>query len=397
VIAAPSELPVHQQDRLLDLLLAILLVAEAKDWSRHRVDLAVGRWSREVAAPTDVITLVGAARGRDEAVSPRRAALLDQALHAGVAAVAERLVQEALTDSLTGLATRARLEEEVQRLVAAAARTGSPLTAVMVDIDGLKRINDEQGHHAGDEAIAEVGRAIREHIRQGDRAFRFGGDEFVVFLPGTTAEQARTVMQRVQRSCRTATSTGIAVHSGAAWDTDLTSWLQRADAEMYAAREAARAQQPRERDDASAVSRRHTRPSLAGAALVVLASTVASGVGWVGAAQVARTSGADEAPLQQPARPIPAADSPSPVPSTVPSTVPRVRPSAEPAGEPLPSTAPVVVEREAVQVPVAPPQPLRVSPPIGVPTAVPSALPVAEGPSGTRLDDVREELLDGRR
>jgi len=391
VSTAPGARPEDQQDCLVDRLLALVAAAEAKQWSRHRLDQAVSRWSREVATPSDVLTLVAVARRRRGAAPDDE--LLDQVLHAGVTAVAQRLVREALTDSLTGLATRARLEEEAQRLIAVAARTRSPLTAVMIDVDGLKRINDEQGHHAGDEAIAEVGRAVREHTRKSDRAFRWGGDEFVVFMPGTTADQARVVVDRVQRSCRTAITAGVAAHSGTARDTDLAGWLKRADAAMYQRRETARAQHPPVQADRVRRPARHgRRPGLTGAALAVLVATVASGAGWVGATQVVPTLGTGQA--QPEASPT---TQPSLAPQPARQVVPTGRPTAVPVEQPRPTTTVVVVERETVQLPTSP-TPLPEVPqvvPTSLPTAGPSVLPT-EPPSvvGGLLDAVGH-LLDG--
>ncbi|ABS26459.1 response regulator receiver modulated diguanylate cyclase [Anaeromyxobacter sp. Fw109-5] len=103
----------------------------------------------------------------------------------------------AQTDALTGLANlrafRARVEEEVKR----ARRYHTPLTCVMADMDQLKPINDELGHAAGDRAIAAVAAVIREELRETDFGARYGGDEFVILLPHTAAEEGRVFAERV--------------------------------------------------------------------------------------------------------------------------------------------------------------------------------------------------------
>jgi diguanylate cyclase (GGDEF)-like protein len=103
----------------------------------------------------------------------------------------------AQTDPLTGLANlrafRARLDEEVKR----ARRYGTPLTAVMADMDHLKPVNDELGHAAGDRAIAAVAAVIRGELRETDFGARYGGDEFVLLLPHTSAEEGRVLAERV--------------------------------------------------------------------------------------------------------------------------------------------------------------------------------------------------------
>ncbi len=103
----------------------------------------------------------------------------------------------AQTDPLTGLANlrafRARLEDEVKR----ARRYGTPLTAVMADMDHLKPVNDELGHAAGDRAIAAVAAVMRAELRETDFGARYGGDEFVLLLPHTTAEEGRVLAERI--------------------------------------------------------------------------------------------------------------------------------------------------------------------------------------------------------
>jgi diguanylate cyclase (GGDEF)-like protein len=103
----------------------------------------------------------------------------------------------AQTDPLTGLANlrafRARLEDEVKR----ARRYGTPLTAIMTDMDYLKPINDDLGHAAGDRAIAAVATVIRAELRETDFGARYGGDEFVILLPHTSRDEGRVLAERI--------------------------------------------------------------------------------------------------------------------------------------------------------------------------------------------------------
>ena len=105
----------------------------------------------------------------------------------------------AQTDGLTGLPNfrsfHARLEEEVAR----AHRYGAPLACAMVDLDGLKQINDKLGHAAGNRAILAMADAVREELRDTDFAARYGGDEFVVLLPQTNENQAALFAERLRR------------------------------------------------------------------------------------------------------------------------------------------------------------------------------------------------------
>jgi two-component system cell cycle response regulator len=105
----------------------------------------------------------------------------------------------AQTDGLTGLPNfrsfHARLEEEVAR----AHRYGLPLTCAMIDLDGLKQINDKLGHAAGNRAILAMADAVREELRDTDFAARYGGDEFVVLLPQTSADAGGLFAERLRR------------------------------------------------------------------------------------------------------------------------------------------------------------------------------------------------------
>ena len=105
----------------------------------------------------------------------------------------------AQTDGLTGLPNfrsfHARLEEEVSR----AHRYGHPLACAMVDLDGLKQINDQLGHAAGNRAILALADAVREELRDTDFAARYGGDEFVVLLPQTNEAQGALFAERLRK------------------------------------------------------------------------------------------------------------------------------------------------------------------------------------------------------
>lgn len=270
----------------LDALRQIVVRAEGREPGVPlRMDPAVTRWSRAVPSPADVLALVATVRFETKSCA-RRDEILQRVERVGVAAVADRQVRAALTDPLTGLATRARLEDEAQHLMAVSTRGSRPLTAVVLDVDGLKQINDVQGHAAGDAAIAEVGRAVRAHIRRTDRAFRWGGDEFVILMPDTTSEGARVVLERLQRSCATATSAGLDTYD-AAVDQDVAGWLARADAELYRSRRDRRGTTSSHAHGASRPSRLHAGRRTVELALVGLAAISASTAGWFTATEAA--------------------------------------------------------------------------------------------------------------
>jgi len=108
------------------------------------------------------------------------------------------LLSLAQTDPLTGLKNRLSLEKVAAREIGRAERQGGPLAIMLIDVDHFKQVNDERGHDAGDHALRVIAKLIGGVIRDGDIAFRFGGEEFLVLLPGATAEQASGVAERLR-------------------------------------------------------------------------------------------------------------------------------------------------------------------------------------------------------
>lgn len=113
----------------------------------------------------------------------------------------EDLLQRvSLTDPLTGLANRRLLDRRLREELARVDRYKNPLSLMLLDLDGLKGLNDRRGHEAGDNAIRAVARTLQKTCRSTDVAARFGGDEFAVLAPNVTALEARTLAERVRRS-----------------------------------------------------------------------------------------------------------------------------------------------------------------------------------------------------
>jgi diguanylate cyclase (GGDEF)-like protein len=111
---------------------------------------------------------------------------------------AEELRRAALTDQLTGLANRRALDNELDRIC----RSGVDVCLLLLDVDGLKEVNDELGYQQGDHLIAALARSITEAVDEGTVAARMGGDEFVVILPDVTEKQARRQAKRILRRFR---------------------------------------------------------------------------------------------------------------------------------------------------------------------------------------------------
>lgn len=123
----------------------------------------------------------------------------------------ERAQQLARTDALTGLMNRRAFYEFADAVLKQALRSERRMSAVMLDIDAFKAINDTHGHLAGDEALKAVAGAIRETVRVSDVAGRIGGDEFAMILPDTGVADAAAMAERLRRRV-----SDIAIRSGAA-------------------------------------------------------------------------------------------------------------------------------------------------------------------------------------
>ncbi|HTK45938.1 MAG TPA: bifunctional diguanylate cyclase/phosphodiesterase [Patescibacteria group bacterium] len=104
---------------------------------------------------------------------------------------------DSLVDPLTGLGNHRAFQEELARQVEDARRQGTPIALMLMDLDDLKRINDELGHAGGDALLAQTGHLLGSGARRGDRAFRIGGDEFVVLMPRTNLDGAMLTARRL--------------------------------------------------------------------------------------------------------------------------------------------------------------------------------------------------------
>jgi diguanylate cyclase (GGDEF)-like protein len=208
-------------------------------------------------------------RPGEQTVPARVLRILDRVLSEAMEGVSAGLRHAALVDPLTGCANRRALDEDLQRAVAGANRTGLDVSVAVIDLDGLKKINDSGGHAAGDACLCDLTRALRSALRETDQVYRVGGDEFVVLMPFTGAEGASATMQRAQAEGAPSFSWGAASLSRLDPGSAVEKLLDLADASLYASRRRARRAAP-----VRSSRRRAALASAAAAAIAGIGSTV---------------------------------------------------------------------------------------------------------------------------
>jgi diguanylate cyclase (GGDEF)-like protein len=150
-------------------------------------------------------------------------------------------------DALTGLHNRRYFHETLEREVSRARRYRRPLSLVVLDLDDFKAVNDEIGHLAGDDVLAEIGERMRGVVRTADIACRIGGEEFAVLLPESSLRDAEQLYERIASAVAARPVAGAGDLSLSAGITDLhpddspTSIFERADEALYRAKAAGKA------------------------------------------------------------------------------------------------------------------------------------------------------------
>ena len=114
----------------------------------------------------------------------------------------ETLRQQSIRDALTGLYNRRYMEETLERELNRAAREDKPVGVMMFDIDHFKRFNDLEGHDAGDALLRELGAYLNRTIRGSDIVCRYGGEEFLVVLPGASKENSRLRAEEIRNGVK---------------------------------------------------------------------------------------------------------------------------------------------------------------------------------------------------
>lgn len=124
-----------------------------------------------------------------------------------------------------------------ENLVPVSRRRGEPFTIILLDVDHFKQYNDTHGHSAGDELLVKLGQILNECSRDQDLVVRYGGEEFMLVLPSTNAEDARILANRISGAVREKTdvtiSAGLAMQTT---DSELDDLIQQADDKLYSAK-----------------------------------------------------------------------------------------------------------------------------------------------------------------
>jgi diguanylate cyclase (GGDEF)-like protein len=161
-----------------------------------------------------------------------------------------RLHRMAMTDPLTGIANRRRIEDLGQSMFAEAAAENGPMAVVVLDVDHFKQVNDAFGHQVGDMVLTRIVGACQSILRKGDCIGRMGGEEFIVLLPGADGDEAREVAERLCNCVQASrlddlaaglrVSISLGVGSRRPDDGGLECLVRRADRALYRAKDSGR-------------------------------------------------------------------------------------------------------------------------------------------------------------
>lgn len=225
---------------------------DSNDYLRPHPDfVAVGRHHQEMHAASRRLAAIVAA---GERITPARFRAFQRSIQrfrdrvGALIDEAQKLLR--YTDPLTGISTRfamlPKLEQERERV----ARSSESCCVGMVDLDHFKTVNDTHGHNAGDVVLREVARYLLKNVRQYDQICRYGGEEFLMLLPGTDPKRAKYVLDRLRRGLkrkRIDIGNGKAISVSASFgiaaldpDLSVTVAIDHADQAMYAAKKAGR-------------------------------------------------------------------------------------------------------------------------------------------------------------
>lgn len=162
----------------------------------------------------------------------------------------EKLKKLSITDGLTQLFNSRHFYGQLKGEIERCNRYGHKLSLLLLDIDNFKEFNDSYGHLEGDKVLVRLGRIIKDCLRKMDTAYRYGGEEFTIILPGTHGEEAKTVAERLRAAVAAEdftdgriTDLEITISIGVTQyrqKEEIASFVQRADQAMYRSKQAGR-------------------------------------------------------------------------------------------------------------------------------------------------------------
>jgi diguanylate cyclase (GGDEF)-like protein len=191
------------------------------------IGVLVVAWRSRIGEPDGRVRSIATLLAAEAAVAIERADLV------------ARLTEQALVDGLTGLPNRRAIDEALDASVARAARTGAPLSIAMVDVDHFKAYNDAHGHPEGDRLLTGLAATWRAELRGQDTVGRYGGEEFLLLLPGVDTPIAAGVVDRLRTGIAEPVTCSFGV---ATWDGNETAsaLVSRADQALYRAKRGGR-------------------------------------------------------------------------------------------------------------------------------------------------------------
>ncbi len=221
-----------------------------QSWARHLMAAIPLPTGGEIESCLVLCSDDGAAFGPEE-LALANALAAEAALAIENARLLQRIQVVATTDALTGLTNRRHFYDQGLREVSRCRRYGHPLSAIMIDVDNFKRVNDTHGHRTGDRVLQRVAELCRDNLRDSDLVCRYGGDEFAILLPETDLDRAMQTAERLRETLAEGRveaptgdlgltgSFGVATLQDDEGET-LETLLERADASLYDAKRGGR-------------------------------------------------------------------------------------------------------------------------------------------------------------
>ena len=241
-----EQLAVGNLGRVGELMSSPAITVQEEDGLQTVLDLSMGRGIRHLPVVNKAGELVGVVTQTDlvraySHILTRQLTLVSDN---------ERLKALSLIDPLMSIGNRRAMEGDLKHIQAEAQRSGTPYGLALLDVDWFKRYNDHYGHQAGDEALRSVAKAITDSLRQGDRLYRYGGEELILVLPDTdqtgafqAAERARQAVCDLRLEHRLSPFGYLTVSAGlASGHSDWQALVAAADGALYDAKEQGRNQ-----------------------------------------------------------------------------------------------------------------------------------------------------------